>query len=224
MRNKMGKLISALAVAAIAAQGAASAATGVSFGASAGTDGVGPDALYKINPLLAARGGFRYGDFSVSREIDDIDYDLDIGFTSGVAAFDVHPFANGFRISGGAYFGDRSIDLEARPSEPVEIGDQVFTPDEVGLLTGISEWNSAAPFIGIGFNNGFNALKRFGFQATLGAMYIGAPDVSLEATDGLLSDNPIFLDELAEEEERLSEDLDDIRFYPILNIGFTVRF
>lgn len=192
--------------------------------ASAGSDGIGADAFLKFNPLLVARGGFRYADFSISREFDGIDYDADIGFTSGVAALDVHPFANGFRLSGGLYLGGRNIDLDARPANPVEIGGQVFTPEQVGVLTGISEWNSAAPFAGVGFNNGANALKRFGFQAMLGVMYIGEPDVTLNASDGLLSDDPLFLQRLAEEEADLADDFDDIQFYPVLNLGFSVRF
>lgn len=191
---------------------------------SAGTDGVGADAFLKLNPLLVARGGFRYADFSISREFDGIDYDTDIGFTSGVAALDVHPFANGFRLSGGLYIGGRNIDLDASPARPVEIGEQVFTPEQIGVLTGRSEWNSAAPFAGIGFNNGANSLKRFGFQGMLGVMYMGEPDVTLNASDGLLSNDPLFLQQLAEEEEQLTDDLDDIQFYPILNLGFSLRF
>lgn len=223
----MHKTISILASAllmTIAAPTAASAGPTPGVGASIGSDGVGADAFLKLNPLLVARGGFRYADFTISREFDGIDYDADIGFTSGVVALDAHPFANGFRLSGGLYLGGRNIDLDATPASPVQIGDVTFTPEQVGTLTGRSEWNSAAPFVGIGFNNGANSLKRFGFQAMLGAMYMGEPDVTLTASDGLLSDDPLFLQQLAEEEEDLADDLDDIQFFPILNLGFSVRF
>ena len=216
--------IFAAAAVACALSGAAAAQTTFGVGASAGTDGVGADAMLKVTPLLVARGGFRYADFSISREFDGVDYDADIGFTSGVVALDVHPLANGFRVSGGLYLGGRNIDLDASPAAPVEIGDLVFTPEQVGMLTGRSEWNAAAPFLGVGFNNGAHALKRFGFQAMLGVAYLGEPDVTLEAEGGLLSDDPLFLAQLAEEEAALNDDLDDIQFYPLLNLGLTVRF
>ena len=180
--------------------------------------------MLKVTPLFVARGGFRYADLSISREFDGIDYDADIGFTSGVVALDVHPMANGFRLSGGLYLGGRDLDLDASPTAPVEIGDVVFTPEQVGTLNGRSEWNTAAPFIGLGFNNGAHALKRFGFQAMLGVAYIGEPDVTLTAQDGLLADDPVFLAQLAQEQADLADDLDDLQFYPLLNLGLSVRF
>ena len=202
----------------------AMAQTGISVGPSAGTDGIGADVFYKFNPVLAARGGFRYADFNVSHDFEDVRYDLDFGFTSGVAALDIHPFANGFRVSGGAYVSAHKVDLGATPSRPVEIGDRTYTPQEVGTLTGQSDWNNLAPFLGIGFNNSQNAVKRFGFQAMLGAAYIGEPDVVLAASGGLLASDPTFQDDIDEEAQKIENDLDDFPFQPILNVGFTVRF
>jgi hypothetical protein len=221
MRAILRKCAAAAATGAVIA-GAASA-EGLGLGASAGSDGIGADAFYKLNSFVVARGGFRYAGIELSREIDDVDYDLDIGFTSGVAALDIHPFANGFRLSAGAYFGAHDLDLMATPAASVEIGDQTFTPAEVGVVTGASDWNEAAPFFGLGFNNAHNG-GRVGFQAMLGAMYLGAPDVALQATGGLLANDPDFLAELAVEKQRLEDDLDDIQFYPILSLGLTVRF
>ncbi len=223
MRNILHILAAASAL--LCAPGAALAqTTGFSVGPSVGTDGIGADALYKVSPFVAARAGFRYADLSLSETIDDVSYDLDVGFTAGLTALDIHPFANGFRVSGGAYFSGRSIDLGATPSRPVEIGDRTYTPQEVGMLTGTSDWNNAAPFLGVGFNNGLNAIKRFGFQAMLGAAYIGDPDVTLEATGGLLASDPAFQDDLDEEAQRLADDLDDFPFHPVLSLGLTVRF
>lgn len=198
--------------------------TGVTLGPAIGSDGVGADAHLKLNQFLIARAGFRYADFDVSYELDDIDYDLGVGMNSGVVGVDVHPAANGFRLSGGAYIGDRGLTLLATPATSVQIGDQVFTPQEIGVLTGDSDWNTVAPFLGLGFNNGAYALKRVGFQAMIGAMYMGEPNVALASTGGVLSNDPTFQSELAEEEQRLTDDLDDVQFYPVLNLGLTVRF
>ncbi len=215
----------ALAITAAAAPGAATAqTTGLSVGPTIGSDGVGADVLYKVSPFVAARGGFRYASFDLNRTIDDVRYDLDVGFTSGVAAVAVHPFMNGFRISGGAYFSGREVGLLATPASPVEIGNATYTPEEIGSLVGGSDWNNTAPFLGVGFNNGLNAMKRFGFQAMLGAAYIGDPDVTLTASGGLLASDPSFQDDIDLEAQRLADDLDDFPFHPVLSLGFTVRF
>ena len=202
----------------------AAAFTGIGVGPSVGSDGIGADLFLKPSPFLMLRGGYRYAALDINREIDDIDYDLDVGFSSGVIAADIHPLANGLRVSGGVYLGGRNIELTAMPASPVTIGDQTFTPPEIGVINGVSDWSNAAPFIGIGFNNGANALKRFGFQALIGAMYIGEPDVTLDATGGLLANDPDFLAELDEEERRIEEDLNDFPVLPILSLGMTVRF
>ncbi|MCK5746332.1 MAG: hypothetical protein KAH44_08955 [Oricola sp.] len=216
--------IAAITAVLASAPCAAMAQTGFAVGPSVGTDGVGADLFYKAGPFVALRGGFRYADISLTENIDDVRYDLDFGFTSGVAALDLHPFANGFRLSGGAYFSGHKVDLGATPSRPVEIGEETYTPEEVGVLTGRSDWNNAAPFFGLGFNNGLKAEKRVGFQAMIGAAYIGDPEVTLAATGGLLASDPDFQNDIDEEAQRLADELDDFPFQPILNIGFTVRF
>ncbi len=222
MRSALPKIAATATAVFLASAGAAEAGAG--FGASAGTDGLGADAYVKFNPIVTARGGFRYADLSVSRTIDDIDYDLDVGFTAGLAALDIHPFANGFHISAGGYFSDRTIDYQATPAAPVQIGDMVFTPQEVGTVAGASDWNDAAPFLGLGFNNRSLVTGPVAFQAMIGVMYIGEPDVSLEATGGLLANDPTFLDELAQEEQNLADDFDDFPVYPIVSLGLTVKF
>ena len=223
MFQRTAFIAAAMAASAIAAS-PAHAVTGFSVGASVGSDGVGPDVIYKLNPFVNARAGFRYASLDLTRTIDDIDYDLDVGFSSGVVGLDVHPLMNGFRLSAGAYLGDRTFTMDAMPASPVMIGDMTFQPQEIGVITGDVAWNSAAPFLGIGFNNGATAIKRVGFQALIGAMYIGEPEVNLAATGGLLANDPTFLSELANEEDRLRDDLDDFPIHPILSLGLTVRF
>ena len=193
-------------------------------GVSASSAGVGPEVQYAVNPFLVARAGWGFADIGIERTIDDIRYDADVNFSSAWGAVNAHPFATGFMISGGAFFGDRTFDLDATPASPVEIGDTVFQPAEVGVLEGESDWGSVAPFLGIGYNNTFKGLTPVGFHALVGAMYIGEPDVTLEATGGLLANDPTFLAELAEEQDDLQDDLDDIPVYPVITLGISIRF
>jgi len=55
-------------------------------------------------------------------------------------------------------------------------------------------------------------------------MDIGRLNVTLNAVGGLLANDPTFQSELADGGNRLRKDFDDIRFYPVVNLGLAIRF
>jgi hypothetical protein len=55
-------------------------------------------------------------------------------------------------------------------------------------------------------------------------MYQGKGDVDLDAEDGLLSDDAILQENLAIEEEKVEDDLDDFVVYPVVGLAVTYRF
>lgn len=206
------------------AQPALAESNRAAIGLHAGTLGVGADIQVRTTDWLVLRGGGHFADVNIDRTFDDIDYDGDVGLTNGYVTADIHPFANGFFLSGGVILGDKTIDLTTTPSTPVEIGDVVFSPAEIGTLVGRVEGRSAAPFAGLGFDNAVTSDNQVGFSLLLGVAFTGEPTVDLEAVDGLLASDPTFLAELAEEEERLRQDARDFRFYPVARIGLTIGF
>jgi hypothetical protein len=196
----------------------------ISVGLKASTVGVGGEVAWKINHYFVVRGGANWIGFGTDRKIDQIDYDFDLEFLNGSAFVDVHPFQNGFRITGGAFIGTNKVDLKATPDEPIEIGDITFTPAEIGTLKGKVDLNTFAPYAGFGWVSGHKKRSGFQFYVDLGVKFGGDPNVKLTSVDGLLSSDPTLLNEIDEEIKKIEDDLELLGFYPVIQLGFTYRF
>ena len=193
-------------------------------GLGVGTTGATVEAKFAPNDTVALRGSFNYLSFSIDEEFDDIDYDGDFDATTFGGFVDVAPFKNGFVLSGGAFLGDKTLDFDATPTGSVEIGVQIFSPSEVGTLTGKAELASFAPYAGLGYDGFIAGSKDWSFNARAGVMFTGSPDVELVSANGSLSSNAILRQELDAEIEAIEDDADDYKYYPVVTIGLTRRF
>ncbi|CAN5379441.1 hypothetical protein BH09PSE1_BH09PSE1_12660 [soil metagenome] len=205
--------------------GAASAQDGrFALGAQVGTPGVGVTGEFSVSPNFVLRGSFDALKFDRDDSYDDIDYNAELDFSSPAAFIDWHPTGNAFFVSAGAYFGDRSVDLDATPTGNTQIGSATFTPAQIGNLTGTIELESPAPFVGVGYDNTFTHSGRIGFRFVAGAAFGDAPQVDLNASGGTLSNDPTFQARLAEEEADIQDDADDYKILPVVQAGLTFRF
>jgi len=193
------------------------------IGAKAGTLGLGGELTTDIVPQLNVRGSVQWFGLEVDRGFEDIDYELDLDLLSPLLLLDWYPFGGSFRLSGGILFNESDVGLRAMPGEPVEIGGTTYTPAEVGTLTGRSDFNRIAPYIGIGWGNAVGRSKRLGLAMDAGVAFIGSPGVNLSATGPIASD-PTFQANLAEEEDEIEDDLSDFRFYPVLSLSLYYCF
>ena len=172
-------------------------------GAQVGTPGLGANIQFALNDVIVLRGGYDVLQWDRDDSYQDVDYNAEIDFKSPGAFVDLHPFRNSFFVSGGAYFGERGVDLDATPTRDVRIGGVTFTPAQVGRLDGRIDLEDTAPFAGIGFDNTFTRGGRLGFRFTAGAVFGDAPVVNLQASGGTFSDNPIFQERLRQEEAEI---------------------
>lgn len=193
-------------------------------GLGVGTTGLTAEAKFAATDVVALRGSFNYLEVSLDEEYDDIDYDGDFNANSFGGFVDVAPFKNGFVLSGGAYLGDKTLDLDATPSTNVEIGGQTFTPEEIGTLTGQVELKNFAPYAGIGYDGFMGGSKDWSFNARAGVMFTGSPDVELESANGTLSGNAALRSELDAEVAAIEDDADEFKYYPVITIGVARRF
>jgi opacity protein-like surface antigen len=214
----------ALVAAAMFQAASAGAAEGGqwSVGVSGGTLGISPEVGYRFGSHggLRLNGGFF--NYDRSEEIDDIDYDGTLKLNSVGLMADLYPFGGSFRLSAGARSSSNRIDLEAVPTGNVEIGNDVFTPAEVGMLRGRVDFKNFAPTVTLGWGGKLASGFTLGFEA--GVMLQGSPDFSLEASGGTLSNDPTFLAELEEERAQAEEDAEDFKLWPVLQLHFTYRF
>lgn len=219
------KLFAAVAaLACAAATGAVAQTSPVAVGVNLGTTGIGLEAQFSVSDSLVVRSSADGLSFNRDETYSDIDYDGKLrSRTAGLFA-DWHPGGSAFLLSAGAYVGERKVRLDAQPSGPVEIGGATFTPAQVGRIEGQAKMSDVQPFVGVGFDNTFTGDGAWGFRALAGVAFSKSPEVTLRATGGTFSNDPVFLARLRQEEQDLQDDADDFKYYPVVQIGVTRRF
>lgn len=197
------------------------------LGAQIGTTGLGVEAQASVNRYVAVRGSADFIRYDAEFETDDVDYDGELDLTQGGAFVDVHPFANAFFVSAGAYFGDRQVDLRADARGSAEIGNLVFTPEQIGRLEGEADLGGFAPFLGLGYNDTFTTDRRWGLKALVGAQFGDDSEVTLRRTGGIALPAALQaqLDaELRNEERELENDAEDFKVFPVVQLGVAYKF
>lgn len=219
----MKRMIAFAALAAGTGLAAGAAEAQINVGGSIGTTGGSVEVSTKVLPIVAIRGGYNYFQYEADETYDDVAYTGDLDLTTFGAFVDLHPFGNAFMITGGAYFGDKTLALLATPTTNVQIGNQTFTPAQVGTLNLNAEMEKTAPFLGLGWDTSFDT-PGLGFKFIAGAMFSGSPQVDLRASGGTLSNDANFQNQLTIEEQNLQEDIDAYEIYPVVQIGLTLGF
>ncbi len=189
-----------------------------------GTTGPGLEATLGIVEGLNLRAGGYYFRLRHGGSVRDVEYDFDVKLASIPLLADWHPFANEFRITGGVVYNRNMADLDGTPNQDTKIGDNTYTPEEIGELSGSVRFNNWAPYIGLGYGNAvLDADKTWGFVFDIGIMWQGSPSVGLSAS-GTMKDNPIFQQNLAMQKNDIQEDADVFRIYPVLSFGISYQF
>lgn len=203
---------------------AQSSEPGIAVGATAGTSGAGLDVQVRLGPIFTLRGAVDRLNWVADESYDGIDYDGDMTFDTMGGFIDMHPLANGFLISGGAYVGDRDIALSATPTGPVEIGGQTYAPGQIGTLNGAIKLSGMAPFVGIGWDDTFYRDSRWGIRAVAGVAWSEAPEVALTSTGGSLSNDPTFQARLRDESQSITDEAEGYGLFPIIQVGLNYKF
>ena len=192
------------------------------LGVSAGTLGVGPDIGYRFGERFGLRANGAYLTYERDEEIDDIEYRGDLQLDSYGVLADWYPFGGGFRISLGGRFNNNELALESTSATSVTVGDGVYTPEQIGTLTGIVITDDFSPMLTLGY--GGELATGFTLGIELGVLFQGTPRVhDLQAT-GLLAGDPVFAADLQREQERIAEEVDNYEYWPILQVQFLYRF
>lgn len=220
----MKRTLTLAALAAGAGMGAGAAHGQIAIGAGIGTTGGTVEAQVQVAPFIQIRGGYNYFEYSVDDSYDDIEYSGDLDLTTMGAFVDLRPFGGSFIVTGGAYFGGKTLGLSALPGQTYEIGGVTYSAAQVGNLAADVDLEETAPFAGLGWDTTFQGDGNIGFKFIAGAMFTGSPQVNLTSTGGSLSNDPTFQAELAEEEQNLQEAIDDFKVYPVVQAGLTLRF
>ena len=207
-----------------------------------GSLGAGLEAATPLLPRLNLRVGYNKADLSYDTDYAGNDYEFDLGLQTVAALGDFHVFGGGFRITGGVMLNGNGLDVTGSPGGQMgaltfEIGDQVYdATSDVTAFNGEIEFNSLAPYAGIGFGNMVGEDKRLGFLLDIGAVLQGSPTITMSTVDTLDDTTPvpgdaqnrtprqILLDNVAKEEAELEDDISTFNLYPVISLGISYRF
>lgn len=231
----MKKLQTLGAAAALAACGVMSSSamaddTGIGVTAKVGVlTGLGLDLTVPLAETFNARIGVSKYDYDKTVTEDGIDYRGDLRLkTAGVYA-DWYPFAGRFRVSVGLVKNRSRFALNGTPTpgQTVTIGDTTYNASDIGTLDGSVDFDrGTAPFIGFGWGNP-SARGRVGFVLEIGAIRQKSPITSLTVTCGPALTAPQCADlqnDAATEQAQLRETFDDMKWYPAISAGVSLRF
>jgi hypothetical protein len=213
------RVFAVLLVMSCAAGTAVLADAAFAVGAKVGTMGFGVDVTGRLNSVLSLRGTINGADIDHEYSSSDIDYDGKVKVGGYGLLLDIFPFKGEFRISGGVFKNRNTVDVEAQPTSPVTIGDNEYTPQQVGTLSGDVEFDDVVPYLGIGVGNAAGIGNKWKFLLDVGVMYQGPGDVSLQATGTGVS-----AADLSQEEADIEDDIEPYKVWPVIAIGVSYRF
>ncbi len=181
-----------------------------------GTLGVGADIATSFGTRIGLRSGFNFFPTDVDYTVSGIPYQIDFASPTFTAMLDLY-LLGPLRLSGGIVYTTDDIVLAGEITAPVTINATIYSPAEVGVITGTILTNELSPYAGIGLGN--IARSRFGFFLDLGVAFHGTPLFTLETVGGSVSQI-----DLDAEAQSIQDDLTKIIVYPVATIGFYIGF
>lgn len=208
---------------AILFAGTTSAAPGhFTAAVTGGTLGIGPEIGYRASDAVGFRGSATFLSISKGFDSDDIAYDGKVKLKSYGAMLDFYPGGGRFRLSAGARINRNRAEADATPTTNTEVGNAIYTPAQIGRLSGNGTVKKFAPAATLGWAGG----NRSGFMFTseVGALFQGRVRINRFTATGSAQSNVAFQADLERERLSLQDDVDKFKVYPILQFGIGWRF
>ena len=216
------KSVGSLFLAAVCLTAATASAQGLGGGLRFGTPSTGLqlESLF-VTERFGIRGLVDGGSVSYDYDETRAGYDGTFRLGTGVLLADWHPYASGFRLSGGLLYNNQRFSGTAqRSSGTININGMPYS--SVGLLDGRLTFSRAIPYLGVGWGLTPRAGSRLYFSADLGVMYQRPSAMLTSACGPALYANACT--QLHVEEAEFREGADDLRLYPVISVGFGLRF
>jgi hypothetical protein len=191
------------------------------LGAKVGTLGIGVEATWRPIPWLDLRAGGNAYDYEESGSQAGINYDATLQLSTYYLTANFLFPASPFRVSVGGFSNSNEVQMISADNSSFNIGGTSYTAADVGTLNSITSFDSTSPYLGAGFD--FTIFGQVGMSLDFGVLWQGDPKVVLTA-DGLLADDPTFMDQLEQERLELVDDMDALKAYPVVSLGFNFNF
>lgn len=191
------------------------------LGVKAGTLGIGIEATWRPIDWVDLRLGANKYDYSETGAQAGINYDATLKLKTYYATANFRFPLSPFRLTAGIYSNSNEITMTSIDTPTFNIGGTTYTSTEVGTLTSDTSWDSTSPYFGAGFD--FELFSKIGLTFDFGVLWQGDPKVSMTAT-GALAGAQAFLDDLEAERAELADEVDVLKAYPVVSLGFNFSF
>jgi hypothetical protein len=225
MRSSLS-FVTTLALAALCSSAALADDGKFEIGAAAGTLGFGGEAGVSVTKAVDVRAGFGTLNFNVSGVAADVNYSGNTRLSSVSGLVDVHPFLNGFRVTGGLVSGPTELGFSATPNTNVSytINGNTYSTTDIGSVYGSAAFSGTNPYAGLGFG-GARGRKGIGITFDAGVVFEPVPTVTLATTKDDLpaSAQPQFQADLAAARNAMVSSFSYLRTYPVVRLGLQAR-
>ncbi len=197
--------------------------TGFSLGIHAGTLGTGAETTIYLADGLNFRGTAHYLMLGYKTTLRDIDFDYDLTAPGARLLLDFYPAHHrNFRFSAGVVLKNMNVKVSGEPDRNVRLGDNVYSPAQVGRLRGTASYDAISPYIGIGWGNSVKPDSLLTFSLDIGLMFQG---YSFRlASNGSAAGDEQFRRDLRDLQSRVEDDLDWLTIYPVVSFGYAYHF
>ena len=196
---------------------------GFSAGLGVGTEGVGIQGTTAIIPkVLNLNVGFDYLHLSHSFHTSNVNYNAGVNLQGEPVTVSWFPFQGNLNLTAGVFINQNGFNVTGTPTGGTyTFNGHTYTASQVGSLTGKTHFNGAAPYVGIGWGDPMDG-GRLTFTANVGAIYEGAPNVSLMATGAAA--NPQLASDVQAEQNNVNSKLSGYQWWPVMGVGLMYRF
>ena len=187
----------------------------------AGTTGAGGAVGWRFWNHLGLRAGSDYFQYTASETIEDINYSAKLRTLSEPVLLEWYPWSkHSFHVSAGVAFNQNRLTGTATPSGNITIGNNTYTPSQVGTLDLKVEQQPVNGYLSIGGNFFyFDKAHHWALGGELGVMYTGTPRVSLSTSGSGVSPA-----DLESERQQITDKIEDYKFWPVLKLAVTCSF
>lgn len=186
-----------------------------------GTIGINLGYAQALTEHIGVRGEYNTLNYDRDFNTSDVDYNGKLKFNSAGFYADYFPFAgHGLRLSAGALVGSNKVTAEGKAKNGnFTVNGQNYSAAGQSV-NATAKFPDVQPYVGIGY--GFSPNKAgFGLYADMGVAY-GKPKATLTVSQGLLAQAGQA--NVDAERQKLQDELDKLKFYPVVNVGISYQF
>jgi hypothetical protein len=196
------------------------------LGAGVGTTGLSLNGTFQLSDNFNIRGIYANYDFTDNDTESGIAYQFDIELDTFSLLLDWHPSAdNGFRISiGGVNNGTNFSAKTTQTSGNISVGNSSFAASDIGTINAKVDYDTFAPYIGIGWGNAVRQDQSLSFALDIGVIGMSNPNINLTSSGTNTTIQTALDAQLEVEKRELESSLDGFNLYPVINLSLAYRF